>query len=144
VPRRVTGGGKHRLVAGYDRHVSRGLPRNLAATAAVALAVAAAGCGGSSHLAGGHPLRLALTEYRLHPQDINVSAGTLTILIHNYGRLTHDVVVTQNGETVAGTKPIAPGQSAELDLSLAPGHYVMTSTIGSDEALGQYGTLAVS
>ena len=116
----------------------------LSAVAAVALAAALAACGGSRNLADGHPLRLALTEYRLHPQNVSVSTGTLTIFIHNYGRLTHNVVVSKDGQSVAATKPIAPGDSTELDLSLAPGHYLMTSTILSDEALGQYGTLIVS
>jgi hypothetical protein len=126
-------------------HVSRRLFRAVVAAAAVALAAAAAGCGGGSrHASGGHPLRLALTEYRLHPQDISVSAGVLTLFIHNYGRLTHDVVVSENGQSVASTKPIPPGQSVELDLSLAPGHYLMRSSILSDEALGQYGSLNVS
>jgi hypothetical protein len=110
---------------------------------AVATASVIAGCGGSRHISGG-PLRLALTEYRLHPQNISVSSGTLTILIRNYGRLTHNVVVSESGQSVAATKPIPPGQSAELDLSLAPGRYLMTSTILSDEALGQYGTLTVT
>jgi hypothetical protein len=116
----------------------------MVAAVTLALAAVVAGCGGSRQLAGGRPLRLAVTEYRLHPQSISVSAGTLTIFIHNYGRLTHDVVVSENGQSIAGTKPIPPGQSAELDLSLAPGRYLMTSTILSDEALGQYGTLTVT
>jgi plastocyanin len=115
----------------------------LTAVAAGALATGLAACGGSRHLSGGRPLRLALSEYRLHPENVRLDAGTLTIFIHNYGRLTHNVVVSEDGQSVAATKPIAPGQSAELDLSLAPGQYLMTSTILSDEALGQYGTLTV-
>jgi hypothetical protein len=44
---------------------------------------------------------------------------------------------------VAGTQPIAPGQTTELDLDLAPGTYQMASTILSDQALGAFGTLTV-
>jgi hypothetical protein len=64
--------------------------------------------------------------------------------VHNYGRLTHNLVVSANGQLVDGTKPIAPGQSAELDLSLAAGTYSMASTIQSDQALGESGTLTVT
>ena len=42
------------------------------------------------------------------------------------------------------TKPIPPGQSALLTLSLTPGTYMMSSTLLSDEALGEYGTLTVT
>ena len=84
---------------------------------------------------------MALTEYRLNPQSIDASGGVMTIVVHNYGRLTHDLVVSRTDRTIAATKPIAPGQTAELDLDLAPGTYLMASTILSDQALGAYGTL---
>ena len=42
------------------------------------------------------------------------------------------------------TKPIAPGQTAQLDAALPPGHYLMASSILSDQALGAYGTLIVA
>lgn len=87
---------------------------------------------------------MALTEYRLNPQSIDASGGVLAIVVHNYGRLTHDLVVSLNGQNIAGTKPIPPGQTAELDLDLAPGTYQMASTILSDQDLGAYGTLKVS
>ena len=79
----------------------------------------------------------------MNPQDVSVSTGTLTMLIHNYGRLTHNLLVTENGTSIASTHGIPPGGEAELDLSLAPGTYLMTSTIQSDQALGQYGTITV-
>lgn len=72
-----------------------------------------------------------------------MSTGTVSMLIHNYGRLTHNLVVSENGTSIASTHGIPPGGEAELDLSLAPGTYLMTSTILSDEALGEYGTITV-
>jgi hypothetical protein len=124
--------------------VSRHTRKLNSVLAALALAALSAGCGDSRHVASGRPLRLALTEYRLNPQEVSVGAGTLTILVHNYGRLTHDLVVSEHGQSIASTVGIPPGQSAELDLSLAPGRYQMLSSVMSDQTLGQYGTLTVS
>ena len=79
----------------------------------------------------------------MNPQSVSVSSGVLMMLVHNYGRLTHNLVVSENGTSIASTHGIPPGGEAELDLSLAPGSYLMTSTILSDEALGEYGTISV-
>jgi hypothetical protein len=73
-----------------------------------------------------------------------MGAGTVAILVRNYGRLTHNLAVTEDGQLVAATDGIPPGRSAELDLSLAPGRYLLASTILSDQSLGLYGTLTVS
>ena len=114
------------------------------AIVSLALAWVAAGCSHTRAVGADRTLRVALTEYRLNPQSAHVGAGVITILVHNYGRLTHNLVVSENGQTIGSTKPVAPGQSAEIDLNLAPGSYLMTSTILSDQALGEYGTLTVS
>jgi hypothetical protein len=110
----------------------------------LALASVLAACGHTHQVGAGRIVRMALTEYRLNPQSIHASDGVLAIVVHNYGRLTHNLVVSLNGGNVAGTKPIPPGQTAELDLDLAPGTYQMASTILSDQDLGAYGTLKVS
>lgn len=101
------------------------------------------GCGEAQTVGSSRSVRIALSEYRVNPQNVAVDTGTLSMLIHNYGRLTHNLVVTENGTSIASTHGIPPGGEAELDLSLAPGKYLMTSTILSDEALGEYGTITV-
>jgi hypothetical protein len=111
--------------------------------AALVLACAATGCGHIQKVGGDRTMRVALTEYRLSPQNFRARPGTLAIQVRNYGRLTHNLVVSLNGQTVGGTRPIPPGQSTKLDLYLTPGSYTMASTILSDQALGQYGTLTV-
>lgn len=103
----------------------------------------AGGCGSTVTVGSDQTLRIALSEYRVTPQNVEAGAGQLTIFAHNYGRLTHDLVISLNGQSLASTAPIAPGQTAELDTTLPPGTYEMASTILSDEALGAYGTLDV-
>jgi Cupredoxin-like domain len=111
------------------------------------LAVASAllvGCGHAKVVGGDRSVNMALSDYRLNPSTVHASPGVVTFFVHNYGRLTHDLVISQDGRTAGQIKPIAPGQSAQLALDLAPGTYSMTSTILSDQALGAYGTLKVS
>jgi hypothetical protein len=115
----------------------------LSLLAAGLVALGSAGCGATRTVATGGTLQVALSEYRVSPQDVRAHTGLLTIFVHNYGRLTHDLVISLNGEPVLSTKPIMPGQTEELDAAVIPGHYLMASSILSDQALGAYGTLIV-
>jgi hypothetical protein len=107
------------------------------------MALGAAGCGKTTSVRAGAPLQVALSEYRVAPQEVHAQTGLLTIFVHNYGRLTHDLVISRDGRVAAATKPIMPGQTEELDTALGPGHYLMASSVLSDQALGTYGTLIV-
>jgi Cupredoxin-like domain len=109
-----------------------------------ALAGVATGCSRTTRVASGATLRIALTEYHVRPQSVSASAGPLTIEVHNYGRLSHNLVIALAGHPVFSTKPIPPGQTSELLANLSPGRYVMASTILADQALGAYGTLNVT
>ena len=115
----------------------------LAATAA-ALAALLAGCGNTTQVGSNRTFQVALTEYHVSPQRVSAPAGTLTIFVHNYGRLSHNLVISSNGHPDAATEPIPPGETSELLATLTPGNYLMSSTILSDQALGAYGTLIVT
>jgi hypothetical protein len=103
-----------------------------------------AGCSHTFVVGRGRALDVGLTEYRVIPQKIRAAAGALTVFAHNYGRLTHNLVVSYHGHVVDETQPIAPGDTAWLALTLAPGEYELASTILSDQSLGEYGTLTVT
>ena len=103
-----------------------------------------AGCASTTKVAAAGTLRVALTEYHVQPQSVSAAGGTLTILVHNYGRLSHNLVISLDGKPQASTGPISPGQTTELLATLPPGKYLMSSTILSDQALGAYGTLNVT
>jgi len=107
------------------------------------VAFALTGCGHVASVGSSGTLQIAVNEYRVTPQDVRVAPGLLVIEAHNYGRLTHDLVITEDGHAVASTEPIAPGQTADVAATLAPGRYLMASQIVSDQALGAYGTLRV-
>ncbi len=103
-----------------------------------------AGCGATTQVGSGRILQVALTEYHVAPQSVSAPSGTLTIFAHNYGRLSHDLVISLGGRAEASTQPIPPGETTELIATLPRGRYLMASTILSDQALGAYGTLTVS
>jgi hypothetical protein len=110
---------------------------------ALMLALAAAGCGHTRVIRSQGTLEVALTEYRLDPQSVSTRAGQLTIVVHNYGRLTHSFVLTRGTQQAGSTKPIWPGSTASLTIIVSRGRYVMASTLLADQVLGTYGTLSV-
>ena len=124
---------------------ARGAKRTLAGVASAALlGVLLAGCGHSASVGGDRTLRLALKEYSVLPEQVRASAGQLTIIVHNVGKMTHNLVITQGSQRVDGTPPIWPGTTSVLSVNLAPGSYTLTSTLFSDQALGEYGTLTIA
>jgi hypothetical protein len=112
--------------------------------AMVASALFLAGCHHTLTLGTTTPVRVALTEYHLVPQDVRIPAGTVIFDVHNYGRLTHNLAISAAGKNKAVTRPIPPGTSAVLDVFLPPGKYLMESTILDDVPLGLYGSLTVT
>jgi hypothetical protein len=118
--------------------------RSLLPAAGAALTAATiAACGHTAVVGSNGTVRLALSEYRVVPQSVRASPGVVTIVVRNDGRLTHNLTVSQNGNVIAQTTPLAPGASTELPLALTPGQYLMASTLFSDQTLGVYGTLTV-
>jgi hypothetical protein len=103
-----------------------------------------AGCGATAQVGANRSLEIALSEYRMTPQRVHAHAGQLSLFVRNLGRVSHNLTLSADGHSLAATKPIAPGQSAWLFVDLAPGSYTMASTMFSDQALGQYGTLVVN
>jgi predicted component of type VI protein secretion system len=119
-----------------------GLRAPLAATALAATILC--GCGHTHRIGSRRVVQVTLSEYRITPQDIRGQAGPLTIFVHNFGRLSHNLSISLDGQAEASTQAIPPGQSAELSITLTPGTYQLASTILSDQALGAYGTLSLS
>jgi hypothetical protein len=112
---------------------------------------ALAGCGaGTTARVSGHRVALALEEYRILPQTVSVPAGRLQIVAHNRGILTHNLEVERGSldsteRTVLATiHTLLPGASESvLTQPLAPGRYLLVSTVGNQAVLGMSGTLIV-
>jgi plastocyanin len=122
--------------------------------AALALAAAGpSGCGDDAPYvaARGRTLHLRLDEYRILPARLTVSAGRITIVARDTGRLTHNVAIVQfdrplgNDEErqYARTPTAHPGQVVRTTVRLRPGKYRLVCTIANHDNLGQYGELKV-
>lgn len=114
---------------------------------AIATTVAAcllAGCGTVTRVGADRTLDVALSEYRINPRASTVSAGVLTLIVRNYGRLTHNLVVAENGLQDGATPSIPPGGEATIVIVVSPGRYTLSSTILQDADLGARGTLTVT
>ena len=120
----------------------RALPRRVLAVLGTG-AVVLAGCGHTTAVGANRALEIRVTEYRLAPQSVVAHPGALSVFVRNVGRISHNLTLLDGTQTLASTKPIAPGQSAWLFVTLAAGSYTMASTMFSDQALGAYGSLTV-
>jgi uncharacterized cupredoxin-like copper-binding protein len=112
------------------------------------------GCGGGpsyTHARAG-VLKINLDEYRIRPENFEVPAGRIHLVVTNTGRLTHNLAI-ESFEHVTGEEPkqygrtdtLHPGEhgSEQAPITLKPGKYRLTCTIGNHDDLGQYGELKV-
>jgi hypothetical protein len=124
-------------------------PRSLVAALLATLLLAGCGAGQTAHV-GGHSLALTLEEYRILPQTASVPAGALRIVACNRGILTHNVALQRGAldsderTTLTGIPTLLPGKCGSvLSTPLAPGRYLLTSTVGNQAVLGMAATLIV-
>jgi hypothetical protein len=131
--------------------------RGLLATLTAALAgLAIAGCWPISDRSGrtvrmaGHHLALTLEEYRILPRTVSVPAGRLAIVACNRGVLTHNAALQRGSldsderTTLTAIPTLLPGRCGSVVTQpLAPGRYLLTSTVGNQAVLGMAATLIV-
>jgi manganese oxidase len=105
----------------------------------IGLALRAANDDGGAAVAG-ESVHAELSEFAISLSTTEVAtAGTL--MIHNNGTMPHDLVVR---DTDLAASQIAPGESAELDLSgLEPGTYEMYCTIPGHADSGMTASITI-
>ena len=70
-----------------------------------------------------------LAEFSISGPD-RLAAGTISISANNAGEFAHTMVVTNDqGQVVAATDLIQPGDSADLELELSAGKFSITCRI---------------
>jgi uncharacterized cupredoxin-like copper-binding protein len=72
------------------------------------------------------------------------TAGIYTFEVTNTGSMRHDFVVEQDGEDVASTDVLQPGESTTLEVDLTPGEYVFYCSVGAHRAAGMETTVTVA
>ncbi|TFV64654.1 UNVERIFIED_ORG: hypothetical protein E4P37_12835 [Bacillus sp. AZ43] len=73
-----------------------------------------------------------------------LTAGTYEITLTNDGDSTHDLVVERDGEEVAASEAVDPGQSTTLTVDLEAGEYVFYCSIANHRAMGMEVPVEVS
>jgi hypothetical protein len=101
------------------------------------------GCGAAHDTPRNGALNVSVNEWRVTPETAHAGPGPLLIVVHNSGRLAHNLVLTRDGVRVTSTPPIMPGQSSDLETTVQKGNYQLLSSMVDDEATGVYGTLDV-
>ncbi|HET6570602.1 MAG TPA: cupredoxin domain-containing protein [Solirubrobacterales bacterium] len=112
------------------------------AAALGALALAAAGCGGSSEdtPAGAKKMSFALTDAGCEPHDAKAPAGPVVFEVENTGTSKVSEFEVLDGDTILGEKEnLAEGLSGSFSLDLEAGRYTLYCPGGADER----GTLTV-
>ncbi len=121
-----------------DAAASSSAPPSSAATSSAEASTPASSAPASSAPAEAESETVAVTEGEMFIElsEDSFNAGTYTFEVTNTGSMRHDFVVEQNGEDVASTDVLQPGESTTLEVDLAPGEYVFYCSVGAHRAAG--------
>jgi plastocyanin len=86
--------------------------------------------------AGAQEVTIAAVDFDYELPTTEFQAGELTIELVNEGQASHNIVVERDGEDVAGTDVIDPGETATLEVTLEPGEYIFYCGVGNHRAMG--------
>jgi uncharacterized cupredoxin-like copper-binding protein len=84
-----------------------------------------------------------LSEYAIEMPH-TLPAGPTIFLVHNEGKKTHSFKIEGPGLAEALAKPVKPGESESLQVTLQPGDYKVYCPVGSHEAKGMTIPLVVT
>lgn len=87
--------------------------------------------------------RIALKDFELDPNEVTARAGTITFILSNEGRYTHDFRVEGNGVDDRAPK-VGAGRTLEWRTTLQPGTYKISCPISNHADRGMTGTLVVT
>lgn len=117
----------------------------LAAGAAVALALAGAALAtlatGSS--AAATRVRVTEREYRITLSTSKLQAGKVTFVVHNAGRVSHELAVSGRGLRTVRTPLIRPGATRTLTVRLGGGTFHLWCPVPGHAADGMKAGLSV-
>jgi uncharacterized cupredoxin-like copper-binding protein len=86
--------------------------------------------------------QVSLKDFRLDPDEVTVKAGTVTFVLKNEGRFTHDFRVEGQGIDKKAPK-VGRGREREWQIELPPGTYRISCPISNHADRGMRGTLTV-
>jgi plastocyanin len=96
----------------------------------------AAGAGEEPEGATGTTLEVSSVDFSYELAEDSVSAGTYEVTLTNDGSASHNVVVERDGEDVAMSDVIEPGDSTTFEVTLEEGEYLFYCSVGNHRGMG--------
>ena len=108
----------------------------------------------------GSGVEVGLNEWKILVESPNVPAGKVKFEGDNEGKVPHELVVLktdikaadlkveggkakEEGENLGEASDIAPGEKGEVEVDLAPGHYILVCNLPGHYQQGMYADLDV-
>ena len=92
---------------------------------------------------GGGTITVTGMDFEFDLAESELAAGEYEIEFVNDGGASHDVRVEQDGEDVAQSDVIPPGETTTFTVALEPGEYVFYCSVPGHREGGMEGTLTV-
>ena len=89
-------------------------------------------------------IEVSSVDFSFELDEDSFSPGTYEITLTNEGGATHDLVVERDGEDVAASEQIGPGESATFEVTLEEGEYVFYCSVGNHRSMGMEVPVQVS
>lgn len=96
----------------------------------------APGATSESESAETQTIEVSSVDFSFDLAEDTFSPGTYEITLTNEGGATHDLVVERDGEDVAASEQIAPGESSTFEVTLEEGEYVFYCSVGNHRSAG--------
>ena len=96
----------------------------------------AAGETSESEASGTQTIEVSSVDFSFELAEDTLAPGTYEITLTNEGSSTHDLVVEQDGEDVAQSEQIGPGESSTFEVTLEEGEYVFYCSVGNHRSMG--------
>lgn len=92
--------------------------------------------GGASGSGDAAAIAVTSVDFSFELEEDTFAPGTYQITLTNNGDSTHDLVVERDGEDVARSEQINPGETATFEVTLEEGEYVFYCSIGNHRQMG--------
>ena len=89
-------------------------------------------------------IEVSSVDFSFELAEDTFSPGTYEITLTNEGGATHDLVVERDGEDVAASEQIGPGESSTFEVTLEEGEYVFYCSVGNHRSMGMEVPVQVS
>jgi plastocyanin len=89
-------------------------------------------------------IEVSSVDFSFELAEDSFSPGTYEITLTNEGGATHDLVVERDGEDVAASEQIGPGESSTFEVTLEEGDYVFYCSVGNHRSMGMEVPVQVS